>query len=378
MHLAILGAGPIGIESALAASQMGHTTTILERGRVAQSVLQWGHVSMFTPWQMNTTKRGRAVLGIVDNEGPACPTGAEFAHEYLRPLARDLDVQTETIVRGVSKRGLRKGQLLGSPERLKRPFELLVSRGKREDMLFFDAVLDCTGVFGQPNPTGLSGLPVPGEQAAVDSGFLRFGPSRNRVPSGGEVLLIGDGASAVTTLSMLLDEDRASYVHWLTPSAQAPGFVSPPDDPLPSRKLLFERGFEAVHHPKVRHLPSVSIQRFEPRENGLRAALTNGDTLNVQAVIACTGYHPDHTILRELQAHWCWGTDGPMKLSASLLSNTSGDCLQAPASGPDTLRHPEPGLFVLGAKSYGRRSDFLLSQGHQQIEHVLGLLGEGI
>jgi hypothetical protein len=35
--------------------------------------------------------------------------------------------------------------------------------------------------------------------------------------------------------------------------------------------------------------------------------------------------------------------------------------------GPETLCSPEPGMLVIGMKSYGRNSAFLLKIGHQQV-----------
>jgi hypothetical protein len=66
-----------------------------------------------------------------------------------------------------------------------------------------------------------------------------------------------------------------------------------------------------------------------------------------------------------------------MKLAAALLaaSGAGGDCLAQPAQDATTLRNPEPRYFVLGNKSYGRRSDFLLKVGHQQVRDALDLLG---
>ena len=67
-----------------------------------------------------------------------------------------------------------------------------------------------------------------------------------------------------------------------------------------------------------------------------------------------------------------------MKLAASLLAagGGGGDCLQqkvrhsirnkircntiCQASGDETLMSPEPNVFILGMKSYGRGSAFLL------------------
>ena len=78
-------------------------------------------------------------------------------------------------------------------------------------------------------------------------------------------------------------------------------------------------------------------------------------------------------IYRELQVHECYATLGPMNLAASLLGK-SGDCLAQPAPGPETLKNPEPRFFILGAKSYGRNSAFLIQLGLSQIRSAYALL----
>lgn len=67
-----------------------------------------------------------------------------------------------------------------------------------------------------------------------------------------------------------------------------------------------------------------------------------------------------------------------MKLAAALLSSSgsSGDCLSQVLPGKETLRSPEARLFVVGMKSYGRGSSFLLRIGYEQVEHVMALLAE--
>ena len=40
-----------------------------------------------------------------------------------------------------------------------------------------------------------------------------------------------------------------------------------------------------------------------------------------------------------------------------------------------TVRHPEPKYFVLGMKSFGRDSNFLLKRGFEQVKEVLAMLG---
>mgnify|MGYP001811954268 CR=1 FL=1 len=43
---------------------------------------------------------------------------------------------------------------------------------------------------------------------------------------------------------------------------------------------------------------------------------------------------------------------------------------------PAMLKHPEPDFFVLGSKSFGRCSNFLLAKGIEQVRDVYTLIAE--
>ncbi|MEA2138000.1 MAG: hypothetical protein QOG56_1150, partial [Solirubrobacteraceae bacterium] len=86
-RIAIVGAGPIGLEAALAAARRGDDFTVYESAAtVGGHVRGWGHVRTFTPWSMNVSPRMRdAVPGAPG--GDALPTGAQLADELLEPVA---------------------------------------------------------------------------------------------------------------------------------------------------------------------------------------------------------------------------------------------------------------------------------------------------
>ena len=60
--IAILGAGPIGIEAAVYARYLGYPVTVYERGDLCDHVCQWGSVQMFTPFGMNCSPLGIAAI----------------------------------------------------------------------------------------------------------------------------------------------------------------------------------------------------------------------------------------------------------------------------------------------------------------------------
>jgi hypothetical protein len=97
-------------------------------------------------------------------------------------------------------------------------------------------------------------------------------------------------------------------------------------------------------------------------------------TWEVERIIANVGYTPDTNLYRELQVHECYASLGPMRLAAALAKQASADCLAINARGPDLLRNPEPNFFILGAKSYGRNSNFLLRSGFEQVRDVFTIV----
>src|SRR5690606_24737769 len=46
-------------------------------------------------------------------------------------------------------------------------------------------------------------------------------------------------------------------------------------------------------------------------------------------------------------------------------------CATVPPHGIDELAHPEPGLVIVGSKSYGRAPTFLMITGYEQVRSVV-------
>lgn len=395
--LAILGAGPIGLEAALSAASKGWDVQVYEAGEVAQHVRQWGHVTFFSPWSLNRSALGESSLksrGVVLQDDECFPTGAEYVEHYLEPLAADPllkgRIHTNTRVIGISRKQAFKGDYIGQPQRQSLPFVLLLQGTNGERYEEADVVFDTTGAYEQPNALGAGGLPALGE-LTLDDQIERFVPDiqgeDRSTYADQRVLVVGDGYSAVTSVSMLLDlkqEAQDTQVFWSSVETAALYEVLQ-DDPLPQRATLADLGNAAAQGNMNGVTPILGSRVHALRKNAdggidvtLRTA-TGDRIVEVDRVIANVGYKPDTTLYRELQVHLCYASEGPMKLAAALLSagGGGGDCLQQVSQGVETLFNPEPNFFVLGAKSYGRNSAFLLKIGREQIDAVLAHLDAG-
>jgi hypothetical protein len=387
-RFAILGGGPTGLEAALALAERGLPFTLYEAAStVAGHVAGWGHVRLFTPWSMNVSARMRRALEALGRQVPdsdqICPTGADLCAQVYEPLALSPQLEGSlrlgSRVRRIGRQGLLKHEEIGSARRRAQPFRLLLEENGRETIAFADVVLDCTGN-SEPNSLGDGGIPAPGEERSA-ARIRHEIPADFRPLAGRTTLLIGAGHSALTALNGLLElaaQAPATRIIWIRRGEQAPTVDA--GDPLPERRRLGELAAAVLADPP----PYLDVRRGRVVESltetqdrirvSLRDPAGSLEDVLVDEILALTGRVGDHLLYRQLQVHECYATSGPMKLAAALLGSAAGgDCLAQTSLGPETLKNPEPLFFILGAKSYGRRNDYLMRVGWQQVDEILQL-----
>jgi thioredoxin reductase len=396
-RIAVLGAGPIGLEAALYASALQLPFTVYEAGRVGEHLHRWGHVRLFSPFGMNSTPLGRARVRAADAEhelpGDAdLLTGREHLAAYVDPLAatpalRDR-VRTQTHVLQVGRTGFLKEENPGDERRGKQPFRLLLREADgKERFEEAEVVLDCTGTYRQHRFIGDGGILAAGEAPAekhIAYGLEDVLGERGAHYADRTTIVIGGGYSAATTVSnlaTLAEKHPSTWVVWLARGAGMQPIKRIVNDALRERDRLAVRVNTLATRTDgcVEFHPQTVIDAIEcggpdgpfavhGRRDG-KPMKWEGDRL-----VANVGYTPDFRIYRELQVHECYATLGPMALAAALLKHAGGDCLTVPAQGPSALRCPEPNFFILGSKSYGRNSAFLLRAGFTQVRDVFKLI----
>jgi thioredoxin reductase len=393
-RLAILGAGPIGLEAALVARQLKLPFTVYERGRVGEHLLRWGHVRLFSPFGMNVTALGRStILGSRNAQelpaDDACITGREHVERYLAPLAETLKEQLrmETQVLRVGRRNFLKNESPGDAARGKQPFLLLLREKNQDRIEEADLILDCTGTYGQHRWMGDGGIPALGElQAEPQIAYALddvLGTRRNDY-AGKSVLVIGSGYSAATTVSnlaTLAEQDNTTWVTWLARAPLSQPLRRIPGDPLRERDRLAVRANNLATRGdgNVEFHAGTIVEAVDAHGQGRGFRVTTRAagkkrTWDCDAVIANVGYTPDTNLYRELQIHECYASLGPIKVAAALLGQKTQDCMKLASPGPDTLRNPEPNFYILGGKSHGRGAQFLLRMGFEQVRDVFGLI----
>lgn len=397
-HLAIIGAGPIGLEAALQASEAGFEVSLFEKQSVAQNVRDWGHVKLFTPFGMNRSEMGLQLLQRAGHELPsdkAMLTGREYADVYLQPLAEILrdrvEIFEETSVVAVSRGDLLKGEAIGDRAKHQK-FRLLLENKTSERVAWSDYVLDCSGVYPRHNWLGTGGIPCPGERSLSEK--IEYSLPDLTADQGQQyreitTLVVGNGYSAATTiceLAVIAKQFPGTEVHWITRNSNPQGPIRRLDaDIIKGRDELAQRANQlAIDQTSSIHWhPGVVVEHLQPHaasENivvtlrSLNQPATDSLQIEVAKIIAQVGYRPDRSIHQELQIHECYATSGPMKLAAFLLGQQTEDCLAVSVCDAQTLQNPEPGYYLLGAKSYGRNTQFLIQTGYQHLGQLFEFL----
>jgi thioredoxin reductase len=380
-RIAVLGAGPVGLEAALYARALNLPVTVYERGRVAEYLQRWGHVKLFSPFGMNSTPLGRAAIRA-ENPKHELPgdndfvTGRDHVAAYLEPLAMTGQLieclKLEARVVQVGRTGLLKGEPRPSGRGwLNHPFRLLVRDAKGEERIEeADVVLDCTGTYGQPRWLGEGGIPAVGETAARAqvAGGLEDILGKDRPKYAGKtVLIVGGGYTAATHACLLADLAAAhaeQWTIWLARGPRSTPLPRHPNDPLRERdRLAVKANMLACRgEGNVEFHANASVESLlthGPDKGFTVTARVAGASMtwNVDRVIASVGYSPDGTLYRELQVRECPVALGP-----------------AVDAGPPSPKTSEPNFYVLGAKAQGRNGQFLLRTGFEQVRDVFAAI----
>jgi thioredoxin reductase len=389
LPVAIIGAGPVGLAAAVQVMARGDVPLILEAGSaIAHSMRQWGHVRMFTPWRYCVDAAAGALLkaaGWVHPPAEDVPTGAELVADYLEPLAAlpalapHLHLNSRVVA--VTRKGCDKVRTEG---RDALPFVLRVAGlGGTHRSFEARAVIDASGTWATPNPTGSDGLPAIGEEAAADliaTGIPDvLGAARSRYARRATAV-IGGGHSALNALielAALREEAPETRILWIMRKARIEAAFGGEDlDGLPARGALGSQARHLVESGAVEVLTPFRIA--EIRRNGASLRVV-GDhdgkpsSLTTDQLIVATGFRPDLTMLREVRLSldpWLEsaGAIGP------LIDPNFHSCGTVRPHGARELAHAEKDFYIAGMKSYGRAPTFLLATGHEQVRSIAAAL----
>jgi thioredoxin reductase len=373
LPVVVIGAGPQGLAAAAHLLERGLEPVVFEAGsRPAAAVREWSHVRLFSAWPELIDEASARLLAPTGWIAPRAgfPTGQEWIDGYLEPLARVLDgrIRYDTRVSGVSRTGRDR---MVSSGRDGQPFVVHVVGATGESRVTARAVVDASGTWGAPGPAGSDGLPALGEITAAERGLVSYRPPTPAEVAalvGAHVVVIGSGHSAMTAVLALAA--TASVTWALRRGAVGSTFGGGAADDLPQRGRLGQRAKAAVDEGRVRLVTGFRTESIEPAGDGVVVEGEDGRRLDpADRIVVLTGFRPDLSFLSEVRLDLDPVLQAPRGLASAIDPNVHS-CGSVPPHGARELAQPEPGMYLVGMKSYGRAPSFLALTGYEQVRSV--------
>lgn len=382
----VIGAGPVGLAAAAHLVERGLDVVVAERGsRAAQAVRDWGHVRLFSQWSELVDPAARRLLeraGWVEPPSDGYPLGREWVEAYLQPLADALGdrIRFGTHVSGIARRGRDRVVDSGRDEQ---PLTVHLDAGAEQARVDARAVVDASGTCTRPNPLGADGYPADGEHAAADRIAYRVPDAVDAQDvaryGGRTTAVVGAGHSALTALvalASLADSLPGTKAVWvLRRGVVGNAFGGGAADELPARGALGERAREAVAAGRVRVVTGFRTAAVERSGDRLVLRSDDGAALGgLDEVIGLTGFRPDHSIMAELRLGLDERLEAPVRLAPLIDPNVHSCGTVYPHGVAELAHHGEPGVYVVGMKSYGRAPTFLAMTGYEQVRSVVAAI----
>ena len=307
IDLAIIGAGPIGIEAAILAKQAGLEYTLLEKGALANAIVMYPTYMTFFTTSERLEVGQHPLITTTDK-----PTRKEALDYYRRVVQNEeLELRTHSEVVGL--------------KRTAQGFKLEVRTDKGENYILNAAkVAVATGYFDNPKYLGIPGEDLPNVSHYYSEAHLFF--ERN-------VTIIGAGSSAADSALDLYrgganvtmvhrgDDFRHSLKYWIRPN-------------LENR---VKEGSITAHFNSV--VQEITSSEVIIDKQGERLIIPTDQTF------ALTGYYAGTQLLEQAGVHI-----NPQDRSAE--------------HSEETFETNVPGLYVIGSAGYGTRtSDVFIENG---------------
>lgn len=313
LDLAIVGAGPIGIEAAIQAQRAGLRPVLFDKGSVVNAIVRYPTYMTFFTTSERLEVGGHPLVSATDK-----PTRKEALDYYRRVVqAERLDVRTYTDVTSVTPRP-GGGFTLGTRD----------ERGAQRRFAA-DAVMLATGYFEHPKRLGVEGEDLSHVSHYFDEPHRHYGR---------DVVIVGAGSSAAdAALELFRAGARVTMVH------RGSGFRHSLKYWIrPNLENRVAEGSIAVHFSTTVLAITAEHVLAERRVPGAAPA---GLRLSADRVFLLTGYYAEPSLL-----HGAGVRTDPRTLAAAL--------------DPDSFESNVPGLYCIGSAGFGTRtSDVFIENG---------------
>jgi thioredoxin reductase (NADPH) len=328
-QVAIIGAGPTGVELAVALTQAGIPFLLFDAGQIGQTIAWWPKHTRFFSTSERIAIPGLP-LTIFDQQHP---TNDDYL-AYLRGVVQQFDIQVHAYEPILDVQHLSDGDFMLITEK----------KGIRQ---YYQAAFVVLATGGMAEPRMLN---IPGEDLPHVSHYLNDPHDYFQQ----ELLVVGGRNSAV----------EYALRCWRAGAKVTLSYHKPELLKTSIKPVLLQDLETVVREGKLRFLPGTVPVEITMQEVLLAATDEFGTQkadeithLPFDFVLLCTGYQADMTLFSQL------GVD---------LLGTE----HTPRYDPETMESNVPGVFVLGTAAGGTQSKFMhfIETSHAHVPKILAAI----
>lgn len=323
--VAIIGAGPIGLELAVSFQRAGASYLIFDAGQIGQTFLNWPDDTEFF-----STPERIAIAGVPIPTITQRRITAEHYLAYLRAVVEQFDLRLNTY-EGVER-----------VEQCNGGFELHTRTLAGRHAYRAKAVVFASGGMARPRRLGIPGEDLPHVTHYFDNPHVYF---RKRL------LVVGGRNSAAESALRAWRAGAGVTISYRRPEISAERV----------KQILYDEVRTLIERGKMGFLPCTQPVEITPTHVVLAPTGEDGRPVEGER----TRYETDFVLLQT-------GYEADMSLLAGAGVALHGEA-QEPHYNPDTMETNVPGLYVAGTAAAGTQTKFRLfiETSHQHVYKIV-------
>lgn len=353
----IIGAGPIGLAMATRLILSNKSFLILEKGKsVGANILEWGHIKLFSNWKDCVDIESQKLINKYNQTNYILedfPTGNEFVNQYLKRLTNlecfKNNIQLNSTVQIVNF------------DYSTKEFSVIYNQSENIKIINCKNVIDASGTWlnhkkSVKNQSDFSDY--------ICHGILNAKKVVDYFQNT-SIAILGNGHSAMNSIVLASQYSNAN-INWVIRDEEPRLGKSKVGG---KSKKLEEKIIYLIEQDRIQLVTDFYLNKLSITKQKLNLHSEKGEILSkVDFLIQNIGADADYSFLSGIPLNLDNKFNSPKHL-AKKINPESHTCDTLSYNFQDTIIS-EKNYYVIGMKSFGKASNFLLSSGYEILDEL--------